>query len=82
VVFSISSRQVRSSLESTCNREKRKMRTVRSFSASVSFHHEGQAQEEEFPVQAFDYAEATRMAFTYVLKVMRLGDFELRVVGA
>ncbi|MFL6196864.1 MAG: hypothetical protein ACJ75H_21955 [Thermoanaerobaculia bacterium] len=58
------------------------MRTVRSFAASVTFHHEGQSHEEEFPVLAHDYDQATRMAFTYVLQVMRLGDFELRVVGS
>jgi hypothetical protein len=58
------------------------MRIVRNFSASVTFNQEGQSQEEEFPVLAHDYDQATRMAFTYVLQVMRLDDFELRVVGA
>lgn len=58
------------------------MRTVRSFAASVTFRIEGKLQEEEFPVQAFDYAAATSMAFSYVLSVMRLADFELRVVGS
>jgi hypothetical protein len=39
-------------------------------------------QEEEFPVRAVDYATASRIAFDYVLKVLKLEDFELRIVGA
>ena len=42
----------------------------------------GHPQEETFPVRASDHASASRMAFDYVLKVLRYQDFELRVVGA
>lgn len=39
-------------------------------------------QEEEFPVISQDHAAASRLAFAYVLQIMRLQDFELRVVGS
>jgi len=59
------------------------MPKVRSFSVSISYRDEnGKLQEEEFPVQAFDYEAASRMALDYVLKVLRYEDFELRLVGA
>jgi hypothetical protein len=55
---------------------------VRLFLASVSYRNtEGTVQEEEFPVYTSDYASASNMAFTYVLQVFRLTDFELRIVG-
>ena len=59
------------------------MPKVRFFSASVAYRDEnGKLQEEDFPVQAFDYETASRMALAYVLKVLRHDDFELRLVGA
>lgn len=59
------------------------MPRVRSFAASISYRDEnGKLQEEEFPIQAFDYETASRMALTYVLEVLRHQDFELRLVGA
>jgi hypothetical protein len=58
-------------------------RSVRRFEASVSFRDaEGREQEEAFPVQAADPDLANRLAFSYVLSVLKLDDFELRVVGA
>ena len=56
---------------------------VRRFAASIAYTTpEGMTQEEEFPVRAADYATASRIAFDYVLKVLKLEDFELRIVGA
>lgn len=56
---------------------------VRRFAASVTYRSSrGEQQCEEFPVLAFDTAMANEMALAYVLRVLRLGDFELRVVGA
>ena len=57
--------------------------TVRRFGASVAYRtKDGAHQEEEFPVWAESYASAKDLAFSYVLRVLRLGDFELRLVGA
>jgi hypothetical protein len=57
--------------------------SVRRFEASVSYRDaEGQEREEAFPVHAADPGLANRLAFTYVLSVLKLDDFELRVVGA
>jgi len=42
----------------------------------------GQMQEDDFPVRAQDYATASRIAFTYVLNVLKYKDFELRIVGS
>jgi hypothetical protein len=56
---------------------------VRRFDASIAYTTpEGKTQEEEFPVRAADYAAANRIALDYVLKVLKLDDFELRIVGA
>jgi hypothetical protein len=56
---------------------------VRRFDASIDYTTpEGKTQEEEFPVRAADYAAANRIALDYVLKVLKLDDFELRIVGA
>ena len=58
-------------------------RSVRRFGASVSFRNQdGKSQEEDFPVLATGYDEASRLALAYVLQVLRLDDFEMRVVGA
>jgi hypothetical protein len=56
---------------------------IRRFSASVSYRNkEGTLQEEEIPVHAEDYERANHLAFTYVLQVLKLREFELRIVGA
>ena len=56
---------------------------VRRFTASVEYKDaEGRTQEENFPVTVEDYATATALAETYVLRVIKLRDFELRLVGA
>ena len=56
---------------------------VRQFGASVTYRNDsGKPQEEDFPVLATGYDEANRLALTYVLQVLRLDDFEMRVVGA
>jgi hypothetical protein len=49
----------------------------------VSYEDKGGAkQEETFPVNAPDYSSATSLAFAYALLVLKLQDFELRMVGA
>jgi len=59
------------------------MSRVRSYAASVTYRNgEGKMQEEEFPVLSQDHAAASRLAFAYVLQIMKLQDFELRVVGS
>ena len=56
---------------------------IRRFDASIAYTNpEGKTQEDEFPVRAADYTTASRIAFDYVLKVLKLEDFELRIVGA
>ncbi len=56
--------------------------TVQLYSATVSYRdREGRSHEEVFPVRAYDNAMATDMAVSYVLQVLRLAEFELRVVG-
>lgn len=58
------------------------LKKVRLFSATVTYRdREGRACEEEFPVRAYDHAMASDMAFAYALQVLKLKDFELRVVG-
>ncbi|HEX6901896.1 MAG TPA: hypothetical protein VF789_19400 [Thermoanaerobaculia bacterium] len=42
----------------------------------------GKMQEDEFAVNHSDHASASRLAFAYVLQVLKLSDFELRVVGS
>ncbi len=59
------------------------MRKVRHFRASVSYQDKDRAEREEaFPVKASEYSSATSLAFAYALLVLRLQDFELRMVGA
>jgi hypothetical protein len=59
------------------------MLKIRPYSATVAYRDsEGKMQEEEFPVSAVDNAEASDLAFLYVRQVMKLEDFELRVVGS
>lgn len=53
------------------------------YAVSVTYRDvQGKLQEEEFPLRASDYTSAQRIAFTYVLEVMKLKEFELRVAGA
>jgi hypothetical protein len=59
------------------------VRKVRRFTASVSYRDKyGAEREEAFPVMAPDYSSATSLAFAYTLLVLKLQDFELRMVGA
>jgi len=59
------------------------MPSVRRFEASVTYRdRQGQVQEEAFPIHARDFETANRMAFAYVLEVLKLDEFELRLVGA
>lgn len=59
------------------------MAKVRAFAASVSYHDKlGKSQEDDFPVLARDHSSAYSMALAYVLQIMKLEEFELRVVGA
>jgi hypothetical protein len=59
------------------------MLKIRLYSATVAYRNAlGKMQEEEFPVRATDNAAASEIAFLYVRQVMKLEDFELRVVGA
>ena len=56
---------------------------VRNFVAEVEYRdREGVAREERFPVKAREYVAAKNLAVDYVLSVMKLADFELRLVGA
>jgi hypothetical protein len=59
------------------------MKRVRCFVASVEYRDSvGQPHEETFPVNVEDYSTATTVAVSYVLQVLKLQDFELRIVGA
>ena len=56
---------------------------VRVFTASVDYSDaEGGAREESFPVYAPDYPAAKDIALNYILQVLKLQDFEMRIVGA
>jgi hypothetical protein len=56
--------------------------TVQLYSAAVTYHdRNGRRREEVFPVRAYDHAMATDVAVAYVLQVLKLTEFELRVVG-
>ena len=58
------------------------MKRVRRFVASVEYKNaEGQTKEETFSVNIEDYSVATTVAVCYVLQIMKLQDFELRIVG-
>jgi hypothetical protein len=51
---------------------------IRRFAASVTYRwKDGTVHEEEIPTWA-----ANRLTLAYVLQVLKLNDFELRVVGA
>jgi hypothetical protein len=56
---------------------------IRRFAASLTYRRkDGTIHEEEIPTWAEDYGAANRLALAYVLQVLKLRDFELRVVGA
>lgn len=59
------------------------MKKVRRFVASVTYREtDGTDREDTFPVQVEDYDMARSVAFAYVLQILKLEDFELRIVGA
>ncbi len=58
-------------------------RRVFPYSALVRYRNAaGEETEEAFPVNAPDRSTASDLALAYVLKVLKLGEFELRIVGA
>jgi len=62
--------------------EERMMR-VRRFMAEVSFtDSSGLSQEQSFPVYEAGGGAAKLLALSYVLQILELKDFELRIVGA
>ncbi|HEV2856719.1 MAG TPA: hypothetical protein VHC97_28285 [Thermoanaerobaculia bacterium] len=59
------------------------MKKVRRFVVSVTYREtDGTDREDTFPVQVETYEMARSVAFTYVLQILKLEDFELRIVGA
>jgi len=59
------------------------MKKLRTFSAEVSYKNpEGGSVEETFPVTVEDYDTAKDLAFRYAVEVLKLRDFELRIVGS
>jgi hypothetical protein len=58
------------------------MKKVHHFVASVSYEKDRQHLTEEWPVYAWDHPMATQMAVAYAVQVLKLKDFELRVVGS
>lgn len=58
-------------------------RRVYPYKASVTYRNrEGQEVEEVFPLRALDRTAASGLAVAYVLKVLKLQEFEIRIVGA
>jgi hypothetical protein len=58
------------------------MTKVRPFAATVTYRDSNGAQQEEHvPLVAEDYEAAKALALRYVLEVLKLEDFELRVAG-
>jgi hypothetical protein len=52
------------------------------FLATVTYRgSDGREHQESFPVRAVGRESASKMAVAYVLEVLRLKDFELRIVG-
>lgn len=59
------------------------MKKVRQFTAYVMYRDEaGAEREESFPVHTHSFDKAKDTAFRYAVNVLRLQDFELRMVGA
>jgi hypothetical protein len=58
------------------------MKRMRRFEACVTFRSpEGSAARESVPVIGEDYDTAKSTALSYVLQILRLQNFELRIVG-
>jgi hypothetical protein len=58
-------------------------RRVFPYKASVTYRNrEGQEAEEVFPLRALDRTAASDLAVAYVLRVLKLQEFEIRIVGA
>jgi hypothetical protein len=58
------------------------MKKLRTFSAQVTYKDSvGVSCEETFPVTVADYDTAKDLAFRYVVEVLKLKDFELRIAG-
>jgi len=55
---------------------------IRRFAAQVTYSKDGALHEEEIPLWAEDYGTANRLALAYVLQVLKLREFELRLVGS
>jgi hypothetical protein len=55
---------------------------IRSYLAKVSYRQDGEERDESFPVRTSDHQDATRLAVAYILDVLRLAEFELRIVGS
>jgi hypothetical protein len=60
------------------------MAKVRRFGARVIYEdgEEGRQKEESFTVRAWDVATANRLALAHTLQVLKLDQFELRVVAS
>ena len=59
------------------------MKRVRRFDVCVTYRNrEGVDLEEIFPVYVEDYLTAKSVALNYILEVLKLQDFELRMVGS
>lgn len=58
------------------------MPKILSYAASVTYvNADGKRQEDEFPLRESNYAAAQNLALNYVLQVLKLSDFELRIAG-
>ncbi|HEY3569920.1 MAG TPA: hypothetical protein VGP73_18445 [Thermoanaerobaculia bacterium] len=56
---------------------------TRPFTASVTYlNADGRTAEETFPVRSSEYTAASRLAVAYILQVLKLREFEMRIVGA
>lgn len=61
----------------------RSQAVVRLYAATVTFRDAtGRDHQEAFPVVTSDHQSATRLATAYVLDVLGLQEFELRVLGS
>lgn len=58
-------------------------RRVYPYKASVTYRNrEGQGGEEVFPLRAVDRTAASGLAVAYVLRILKLQEFEIRIIGA
>ncbi|HYI84544.1 MAG TPA: hypothetical protein VEX11_15230 [Acetobacteraceae bacterium] len=59
------------------------MKKMRQFTAYVVYKDQGGAEcEESFPIHTHSFDKAKDTALRYVLNVLRIEDFELRMVGS